>query len=96
MKNQELEFFSLQNETKLNKISYYGLFFDFFMFQSKRLVGVKQKCHNSKTGGYLQAGTFLKYWKKPEHSSCQDRREKRSLVNKNTFFFASIWKKANY
>jgi hypothetical protein len=42
-----LEFFSLQNETKMKQIGDYDPFFDFFMFQLKRWVGVKKKSHNS-------------------------------------------------
>jgi hypothetical protein len=56
-----LRIFFSTNETKMKKIGDYDHFFDFFIFQSKRWVGVKKKCHNSKTGGNLQAGNFLKY-----------------------------------
>jgi hypothetical protein len=35
-----LEFFSLQNETKMNKIGDNDPFFDFFVFQSERWLGM--------------------------------------------------------
>jgi hypothetical protein len=80
----------------MNKIGYYDLFFDFLMFQSKRWVGVKKYCTIPKLVWWQSSRNFLKYWKKPEQSSYQERREKRTLVNKFSFFFASLWKKANY
>jgi hypothetical protein len=45
----------------MKKIGDYDPFFDFFMFQLKRWVGVKKRSQNSKTGGNLQAGKFLKF-----------------------------------
>jgi hypothetical protein len=55
----------------MNKIGDYDLFFDFFMFQSKRWLGLKKKIYNPKNGGNLQAENFIKYWKNPEQSSYQ-------------------------
>jgi hypothetical protein len=56
----------------------------------------KKKVTIPKRYGNLQAGNFLKYWKKPEHASYQGRREKRSLANKFSFFFLPHYEKANY
>jgi hypothetical protein len=37
------------------------------------------------SGGNLSAGNLIKYWKKPEQSSYQERREKRAMVFKLLF-----------
>jgi hypothetical protein len=46
--------------------------------------------------GNLQAGNFLKYLKKPKQSSYQERLEKKNIGYIFSFFFASLWKKANF
>jgi hypothetical protein len=61
------------------------IFFSIFHVSVEALGRRQKKCHNSKTGGNLQARKFLKYLKKPEHSSYQESRE--PLVCTFSFFF---------
>jgi hypothetical protein len=41
--------------------------------------------------GNLQAGNFLKYWKKSKPPSYHGRREKAQWLNKFSLLFASLW-----
>jgi hypothetical protein len=54
-----LEFFSLQNETNMKKIDDYDPFFDFFIFYSKRWVGVKTKVTIPKMVAIFKRENFL-------------------------------------
>jgi hypothetical protein len=74
----------------MKKIGDYDPFFDFFYFFFKTLARHQKKNHNPKSGGNLQAGKFLKYWRKTELASYQERREKRSFANRIKFFFCLI------
>jgi hypothetical protein len=55
--------FFLQNETKMNKIFYYDLFFRSFRVSVKALGRRQKTSYNSKNYGNLQAGKFLRYLK---------------------------------
>jgi hypothetical protein len=88
-----LEFVSLQNETKMKKIGDYDPFFDFFIFPSKRWLGTKKKITIPKYVAIFKRGNFLKYWKKLEHFSYKELREKTSFANRINFFFCLIMEK---
>jgi hypothetical protein len=54
-----LEFFSLQNETKMKKIGDYDPFFDFFIFPSKRWLGTKKIIKIPKVVAIFKRENFL-------------------------------------
>jgi hypothetical protein len=78
----------------MKKIGDCDPFFDFFYFFFKTLARHQKKNHNPKSGSNLQAGKFLKYWKKTEHACYQGRREKRQCFNRFSLIFClMLWKK---
>jgi hypothetical protein len=88
-----LEFFSLQNETKMNKIGDYDPFSDFFMFHSKRWLGMKKKYLKSEILASLPWENFLNIRKNRNSLAIMSLEEIMQMANKITFFFTSLWKK---
>jgi hypothetical protein len=90
-----LEFFSLQNGTKMNKIGDYDLFFDFFMFQSKRWLGLKKKVTISKTVAIFKREIFLNIGKNRNSLAIMGA-EKKGRWLTNLTFFLPHYGNANY
>jgi hypothetical protein len=91
-----LEFFSLQNKTKMKKIGDYDLFFDFFIFSSKRWLGTKKKITIPKVVAIFKRENFLNIRTNRNSLAIKGAEKKCRLLTELTFFCASLWKKANY
>jgi hypothetical protein len=79
-----------------NKIGYYDLFFDFFVFHSKRWAGAKKKVTIPEAMAILEREIFLNIGKNRNSLAIKSAEIKGDGITFVRFFFASIWKKTNY
>jgi hypothetical protein len=80
----------------MNKIGDYDLFFDFFMFQPKRWVGVKKNSPVPGVVAIFKREIFLNIGKKRNTLAINVAEKKVRWLTNFRFFFASLWKKANF
>jgi hypothetical protein len=77
----------------MNKIGCYDLFFDFFVFQSKRWAGAKKKVTISEAMAIFEGENFLNIGKKRNTLAIKSAEKKNRWLTNFRFFFASLWKK---
>jgi hypothetical protein len=80
----------------MKKIGDYDPFFYFFMFQSKRWVGVKKNIPVPEAMAIFKREIFLNIGKKRNRLAIKGAEKKGRWLTTLTFYFASLWKKANY
>jgi hypothetical protein len=80
----------------MNNIGYYDLFFDFFVFQLKRWAGAKKKVTIPEAMAIFEREIFLNIGKNRNCLAIKGAEIKGDGITFFRFFFASLWKKANY
>jgi hypothetical protein len=76
----------------MKKIGDYDLFFDFFMFQSKRWLGMKKKVTIPKVVAIFKREIFLNIGKNRNSLAIKGAEKKGRWLTNLTFVFASLWK----
>jgi hypothetical protein len=74
----------------MKKIGEYDLFFDFFMFQSKRWLGMKKKVTIPKVVAIFKRENFLNIGKNRNSLAIRNPEKKDHWFKNLTFFFASF------